>query len=381
MLFSEIVGHNDLKKRLIESVQEQRVAHAQLFSCASGAGGYPLALAYATFLFCSDSAKYERGDSCGGCSSCYKMAKMEHPDCHYVFPVNDPKGDDKPTSDKYISQWRKFVLDSGAYFSVKQWYGEIKIENKQGIIRREDANEVLHKMSLKSFEGGYKVVVFYLPELMRSEAANALLKLIEEPPKGTVFLFVCENIHKLMETIRSRTQPILVPLLKEGEIAEKLLEIGVKNGTEIAHCANGNWGRALELLKVDSDNSLQDIFVDLMRLCYSSNYIGIFKWVDTISPLGRESHKAFCEFSLELLRNCYIKGAGLDNLSFVLPSQKGFVEKFAPFVNHLTIEPFVREYELLLRDLGQNGNAKILFTHFALMLCKIFAISKKELGR
>lgn len=381
MQFSQIIGLNDLKKRLIDSVVGNRVAHAQIFCGESGSGGYPLAVAYATFLFCSDREKYERGDSCGVCPSCFKMSKMEHPDCHYIFPVNDPKGDDKPTSDKYIAQWREFVEDSGGYFSVKQWYEVLKIENKQGIIRRDDANELMRKMSLKSFEGGYKIVIFYLPELMRVEAANALLKLVEEPPEKTLFLFVCEDTNRLITTIKSRTQPILIPKLDENTITEKLTQIGCSEPLQIAHCANGNWLKALELIKDDQSNALQDIFVDLMRLCYASNYLGIFKWVDTVVPLGREMHKAFCEFSLDLLRNCYIKGVGLDNLSFVLPSQRGFVEKFAPYVNHLTIEPFVNEYELLLRDLGQNGNAKIVFTHFALMLCKIFAVSKKELKR
>lgn len=378
MQFKEVIGLDDLKSRLVDSVESGRIAHAQIFCGESGCGGYPLALSYASYLFCSNRVD---GDSCGVCPSCYKMSRMEHADCHFVFPVNDPKGDDKPTSDKYIGRWRDFVLGSGGYFSVKQWYEELKIENKQGLIRREDANELLHKMSLKSFEGGYKIVIFYLPETMRAEASNSLLKLIEEPPANTLFLFVCEDVHRLISTIKSRTQPILVPKLPAETISKRLVELGVSDADSIARSANGNWLRAIELTKSDQTNALYDIFVDLMRLCYASNYLGIFKWVDTIAPLGRESHKAFCEFSLDLLRNCYMKGVGMDDLSFVLPSQKGFVEKFAPYVNHLTIEPFVAEYELLLRDLGQNGNAKIVFTHFALMLCKIFAQSKKELGR
>lgn len=377
MRFSEVIGLEELKSRLVSSSVIGRVAHAQMFIGDIGSGSYPLALAYATYILCHNP---DNGDSCGVCPSCYKMRKMEHPDCHFVFPVNDPKGDDKPTSDKYIVQWRNFVLGSGGYFSVKSWYEELKIENKQGIIRRDDADELLHKMSLKSFEGGYKVVVFYLPELMRVEAANALLKLIEEPPAKSLFLFVSEDSGRVLETIRSRTQHILVPKVSQDAISAKLTELGVANSAEISLISNGNWLKALNLTKSDQEDAMYNVFVDLMRLCYASNYIGIFKWVDTIVPMGRESHKTFCSFSIDLLRNCYMRGIGMDRFSFVLPQQNGFVTKFAPYVNHLSLEPFIREYELLLRDLQQNGNAKILFTHFALMLCKIFAQSKKDLG-
>ena len=383
MLFSEIIGHDKIKQQLVKSHSTGRIAHAQLFTSTQGGGGYPMALAYATYIMCKNPSAT---DACGVCSECYKMNKLEHPDCHMVFPVNDAKtqSDNPPTSDKYIKQWREFIVGNGGYFSVAQWYGKLAIENKQGIIRREEAAQLYAKLSLKSYEGGYKIAIVYLPELFKNEAANALLKIIEEPPAKTLFILVSENPDNIITTIKSRAQYISMRAVDDNVIAQNLIARNLvsdaKIAGKIAHSAMGSWETALSIANENAQKSqVAEQFVALMRLCYTSDYIAIFQWVETFIPLGRETHKEFANYSLMMFRNCYMKNLGLNHLAFVVPSAEQFTDKFAPFVGGKQIEQFVEQYELLLRDLFQNANAKILFTHFALSLCKIFAEAKKDL--
>ena len=383
MLFSEIIGHDKIKQQLVKSHSTGRIAHAQLFTSTQGGGGYPMALAYATYIMCKNPSAT---DACGVCSECYKMNKLEHPDCHMVFPVNDAKtqSDNPPTSDKYIKQWREFIVGNGGYFSVAQWYGKLAIENKQGIIRREEAAQLYAKLSLKSYEGGYKIAIVYLPELFKNEAANALLKIIEEPPAKTLFILVSENPDNIITTIKSRAQYISMRAVDDNVIAQNLIARNLVSDAQIAgkiaHSAMGSWETALSIANENAQKSqVAEQFVALMRLCYTSDYIAIFQWVETFIPLGRETHKEFANYSLMMFRNCYMKNLGLNHLAFVVPSAEQFTDKFAPFVGGKQIEQFVEQYELLLRDLFQNANAKILFTHFALSLCKIFAEAKKDL--
>ncbi|MFI3295466.1 MAG: DNA polymerase III subunit delta [Rikenellaceae bacterium] len=383
MRFAQVIALDKLKQQLRSDVNSSRISHAQMFCGEQGGGSYPLALAYATYIMCENPT---HGDSCGECASCYKMDRLAHPDLHFVFPVNDAKASstDKPTSDKYIQQWRDMVLDGAGYINISQWYKELGIENKQGLIRREEANEIIRKVSLKSFEGGYKVVIVFMPELLRDEAANSLLKVIEEPPAQTLFLFVSSQSDRIIGTIRSRVQSIVVPPLSDDEIAHELVAREITDrdtAQEIAHSVRGNWGRALQVAQSGEDDEIYQEFVGLMRLCYLSNYLGIFDWVNSISSRGREFHKRFCTVSLDLIRDCYMEGIGLSSLNFALPDRVAFVRKFAPFANHSTMDRFVQEYELLLRDLTRNGNSKIVFTHFALTLCKIFAIAKMEINK
>lgn len=381
MLFNDIIGYDDIKRQLIQTATTGRISHAQLLSGASGAGAYPLALAYATYIMCRNKGL---DDACGVCPECYKMNRLEHPDLHLVFPVNDAKtsSTDKPTSDKYITQWREFITQTNSYFNISQWYQRLGIENKQGIIRKEEANEIVRKMSLKSFEGGYKIVIVCLPETMRDEASNTLLKLLEEPPAKTLFLLVTDQPDKIIGTIRSRTQELKIPALNDELIAKNIagkFNLPTNEASQIAHSAMGSWGLAIQMVEEQQNSELYENFIALMRLCYVSNYLGIFQWVETIAPLGREFHKSFCHTSLTVLRNCYVQGIGMSQINFCKPGQSDFINRFAPFVNNLTIEQFIEEYELLLRDISQNGNTKIVFTHFALTLCKVFAQAKKQL--
>lgn len=350
MNFSQITGHETIKNRLIHGVKSGRISHAQLFAGAPDSGALPLAIAYARYILCPARTN---SDPCQECPTCYKTQKLEHADLHFIFPVNKSKqstgsSTDKPISDHFIGRWREFLIQNGGVFSEREWYSYIDIENQQGIINKAEANELLRKMSFKSFEGGYKIVIIYLPERMNVEAANTLLKLIEEPPPFTLFLFVSENPDDIITTIRSRVQSISLPSLPS---LKKL-------------------GRG--------DEELFDLFVELMRIGYTAKYIELFDWVDSIAPQGREFHKSFCENSIAILRECYMQGIGCGALAPVAEERQAFIANFAPFVNHLSVEALIAEFELLLRQIKQNGSAKILLTHFALMVSKILQNVKRD---
>lgn len=384
MLFKDIIGHEAVKDRLRQTVAEDRISHALLFAGGEGTGALPLAMAYAQYVHCRNRTPQ---DACGECPECYRMQRMEHPDFHFVFPVNTSseavatgRSDDKPRSDQFLHLWRQIIPETGGYFTEAQWYERLGIENKQGLINKNEANELLRKMALKSFEGGYKTVVIWLPERLHDSAANTLLKLIEEPPAGTLFLFVSERPDQIIATIRSRTQLISLAALDDSQIAEKLqADYGLDpdRAGEISRLAQGNWiaarGTARPADQTSVAGELDDYFIRLMRLCYQQKYLELFSWAEEIAGLGREKQKQFCSASLNVLRECYLTGAGMEPISYTPSGRISFCRNFAPYVNHLTVENYIREYELLLSQLRQNGNPKILFTHFAMSLCKIVA--------
>lgn len=382
MKFSQVIGQTVLKEQLAEMARSGRISHAMLFSSqSSGTGALPLALAYATYVMCQDPDK--QGDSCGRCASCFQMQAMQHPDCHYVYPVNNSKlatsvgrGDGKPISDMFVELFRGLCGKTDGYFTEQELYKTIGIENAQGNISKSEATEILRKMSFKSFAGGYKVVIVWLPERMNDAAANSLLKLIEEPAKGTLFLFVSEQLDRVLSTIVSRCQGVVVPSVEDHDIEEALKKRGIDQASaaQIAHRSQGDWIEALRMAALSSDDGQgQDTerFMALMRLCYANKYIELFSWAETMVPLGREAQKQFCETSLEILRSCYMQGIGMERISYVNPKDAEFCRRFAPFVNHASVEGLIEEFETLLRQIRQNGNPKILFPHFALMISKL----------
>lgn len=352
MNFSSISAHSEIKKRLISTVQSGRVSHAQLFGGDSTSYALPMAIAYARYLLCPNRGE---NDPCEVCPTCYKTRNLEHPDLHFVFPVNKSKlsrsvsssSGDKPISDHFIHLFREFVIQRKGVFTETEWYEKMGIENQQGNINKEDATELLRKMSFKSFEGGYKVVIVYLPERMHTAAANALLKLVEEPPSGTLFLFVSETPDKVISTITSRTQILSLP--PQGRLK-------LSNEEFFVH------------------------FTTLMRQGYLSEFVGLMSWSERIAQLTREEIKAFMEYSISMLREAYIIGTGNIGLSALEGDELDFARKFAPYVNHLTIEPLVKEFELALSQIKSNGSAKIVFTHFALQISKIIINGKRALS-
>ena len=391
MLFKDIVGQDDIKRHLREMVRQGRISHAMLFTGAEGSGALPLALAYAQYVNCRNRSD---DDSCGVCPECYRMQQLEHPDCHYIYPVNTSKeavatgrADDKPRSEQFLHLWRQLIPETGGYLTEREWYAALGIENQQGIINKNDANELVRQMGFKSFEGGYKTVIIWLPERMHEAAANTLLKLVEEPPDKTLFLFVSFEPEKIISTIRSRTQIVALPGVPDDLVAQELVAregLATDRAEQIAHRAQGSWGAALRMARQPQNgpqDDNQDRFIRLMRLCYQQKYLALFDWAEEMAPLGREAQKQFCVAALTTIRECYLTGIGMEHIAYTDPAREQFCRNFAPYVSHVTVEAFVAEFELLLVQIRQNGNPRILFTHFAMSICKIIGAARAALKK
>lgn len=389
MQFKEIIGQEETKRHLRETVRSGRISHAMLFSGGEGAGALPLALAYAQYVNCRSRTDE---DSCGVCPECYRMQQMEHPDCHYIYPVNTSKeavatgrADEKPRSEQFLHVWRRVIPETGGYLTEQEWYAALGIENQQGIINKNDANELVRKMGFKSFEGGYKTVIVWLPERLHEAAANTLLKLVEEPPEKTLFLFVSFEPEKIIATIRSRTQIVALPGVPDDAIARELVArkgVPAERAEQVAHLAQGSWGAAVRLAAANATQSEhQERFIMLMRHCYQQKYLKLFEWAEEMAPLGREAQKQFCTAALGIVRECYMTGIGMGRIAYTDPAREQFCRNFAPYVSHITVEGFVAEFELLLAQIRQNGNPRILFTHFAMSVCKIIGAARAALKK
>lgn len=375
MRFAEVIGQNEVKSMLAKSIDEGRVSHAQLFSGQSGAGALPLALAYVQYLNCTDRRD---GDSCGKCASCRKMTNLAHPDLHFIFPTNSKGGgSQKPMSDSFMAEWRHIFATTGGYFDEQMWYNELGLDNQQGLIAKREADEVIKKLSFKSFEADYKSVIIWLPEKMGDEAANSLLKILEEPWPKTLFILVSVMPQKLLPTIISRAQETAVPniaqeALEQYAVSEKGLEAA--SAAAMARLANGNVLDMNRLLSASHNESVREnfeYFAQLMRFSYGDKHMDLLDWADAMSSLGRENQKRFLEYSIGMLRESYMLSAGLQNISYLWGGERDFCTKFAPFIGNHNIEQLVKANELALVHIRQNGNPKIVFTHFALSVSKM----------
>ncbi|MCC8173822.1 MAG: DNA polymerase III subunit delta [Odoribacter sp.] len=361
MLFKDIIGQEEVKKRLLASVQGGRISHAQLFAGSTGYGSLALALAFAQYVLCTGD---KQEDACGECICCKHMQKVIHPDVHFVFPV--VKKGKSPVSDEYINEWRNLLLKT-AYPSLEDWYTAMGVEdNAQASIYTEESANILKKLNLKSYESDYKIMIMWLPEKMNPECSNKLLKIIEEPFEKTLFLLVSENPEQIISTIQSRTQRINIPPLQKEEIAQELkfrYHMAESKAMEYAHIAGGNWQKAVNLLQ-ESEQQVynQEKFVSLMRLCWERKMIPVNEWVNEITAQGRERQKNFIFHSLRMLRENFIKNLGIEELNYMTEREKSFSTKFSPYVNEANIIPLTEEFEKAYHDISRNGNARIIFT-------------------
>ncbi|MDR0661609.1 MAG: DNA polymerase III subunit delta [Prevotellaceae bacterium] len=377
MQFKDVIGHSDLKRRLIQSVQQGRISHAQLFLGASGYGNLPLALAYVQYVCCQNR---QEDDSCGTCPSCHKFGKLIHPDLHFAFPVNTSQKISKdPVSDSYIAQWREQVIES-PYFSEHDWYETIGIENKQGIIGKAEAELILHKMSFKPYESDYKIMLIWLPERMNATAANMLLKLVEEPPQNTIFLLVSDNSDLIIKTILSRTQLIKIPSIEESILAERLANEYELSGHESKVLARLSAGNYLEVNRIvrqqDEENDYFESFTTLMRKAYANDILGLLVWVDDTARLGREQQKSFLVYCQKMIRENFILNLKVDAV-YITGAEREFSEKFSQFITAANAFDIYKELNLAIAHIGQNGNAKIIFTDLALKISRSLISAKK----
>ena len=373
MTFAVIPGHKEIKDRLLRSVKEERVSHAQLFSGPEGCGSMALALAFARYVSCENRTE---SDSCGTCKSCIKYEKLIHPDLHFVFPVIKGKKAPDPVSDNYLEEWRPFVMKS-PYFTINNWMDFIEVGNAQGMIFASEASEIIKKLSLKTFESDFKIMIIWLPEKMHLATANKLLKMIEEPPEKTLFLLVSEEPDKVIPTILSRCQLVKIPSFRSNDIEKYLIgrfNIAIDKATDISRVSNGNMARAIELCE-NEDSSLANLehFKSLMRFAWKRDIISIINWAEEISATGREAQKNFISFSMRILReNLMLSLDQVKNkLVFLTGHEATFSSKFHPFINQNNIYPLTEEFNLVYSHIESNGNAKIIFLDLALKVTRL----------
>ena len=377
MRFADIIGQQQLKEHLVRSVNSGRISHAQLFTGCSGAGTLPLAVAYAQYIHCHNR---KDGDSCGVCPSCRQIEQLAHPDLHFVFPVNKQgkKSGEVVLSSarEFVDLWRDMFAKTGGYFSSRQWFDALNLgKTLKGVITAKESEEIIRRLGFKSFESEYKTMIIWLPETMNEEAANKLLKLLEEPWDKTVFILVTEHSDRLLKTITSRTQEVTVPRLT----AEDLLPIVLQSETDSAKAqsiARLACGDVIELRRLlgQADDSLRrenfNSFCAVMRLSYNNKHLELMNWADDVAALSREHQRGMLLDFSRLLREAFMIHAGLAEVSYLWGEEAAFCKKFAPFIDEKNIEPILEQIESALRQINQNGNPRIVFTHFALAVSK-----------
>jgi DNA polymerase-3 subunit delta' len=372
MLFREVIGQQEVKQRLIQSVKEDRIAHAQLLLGAEGCGNLALAVAYAQYINCHNRTDE---DSCGVCPSCNKFQKLIHPDLHFVYPVATTKSITKePVSDDFIVQWRELLLQS-PYFSLLQWYSYIEVENKQGIISKNESQEILRKLNLKTFEADYKIMIVWMPERMNIAAANKLLKILEEPPDKTLFLLVSENTGMMLQTILSRAQLIKIAKIRDEDLMKYLeanFSYPAQQIADAVRLADGNVINALRALQSDEENAHNlEKFISLMRLCWTKDVLGLLQWCESMAGIGRERQKSFLGYTLRMVRENFVMNCQVPELALLTQKEAEFSSKFFPFINQNNVYQMVEELNKAQYHIESNGNDKIIFLDTALKLIKL----------
>ncbi len=372
MQFKEVVGQKIIKEKLVHTIKENRVSHAQLFLGPEGSGNLALAIAYAQYISCE---KKQGDDACGVCLSCIKYKKLAHPDLHFIFPVSTSKTVKKdPVSDDYIASWRETIIEN-PYINQNKWYEIIDVENKQGIISKNESYEILKKLNLKTYESEYKIMIIWLPEKMNAFAANKLLKLIEEPPAKTLFLMVSENSEQILPTILSRTQLIKIPRIDNESMRNTLCDrfgLPPEKADDIVHLANGNYFQAQNLI----DSSEEDFFnfeqfSYLMRLAYQRKVIDVMSWVDEISQIGREKQKNFLAYAIRLVRENFMLNINHRDIVYLTLKELEFSEKFSQFIHQENVRQLYMALNTAHADIEMNAYNKIVFLDLALKIIKL----------
>lgn len=377
MFFKDILGLSHIKNHLTLSADAGRIPHAQLFVGPEGSGLLPMALAYAQYIICNNTNSENEG---GEVACNIKFNSFSHPDMHFAFPVaNSDKAKSHAISDHYIQEWRNFMSEQ-PYGNLFDWYRLIEIEKKQGQIGVDEAQNILKKLSLKSYEGGYKVMIIWMAERMNTAASNKLLKLIEEPPDKTIFLLLCQDEGQIIQTIKSRCQVLHFPPLAEEAVISGLIDKGAtkEEAMRIAHEANGDFNKALDLFHNDSEDLVfEKWFVQWVRSAFKAkgNRAAIHElilWSEELAKTGRETQKKFLHYCIMVMRQALLLNYGAAELTYMKIHVDGFqLKKFAPFIHENNILPIIEELENAIYHVERNGNAKIIFTDLSIKLTRL----------
>lgn len=380
MYFNEVIGQRESRRRLLQLVAENRVPHAMMLCGPEGCGKMALALAFASLLLGDigpeEEAEPELRDFVGGFSQQQRanahamLAKWEHPDLHFTFPVVK-KGPTTPTTSlDYMKQWNQYLAD-GPYIKHDQWAERLK-DKKMAMIYEPESDRLQHELMLKSNQGGYKVALVWQPESMNATCANKLLKLLEEPPSQSVFLFVSEDPGRLLETIRSRVQRIDIPRLETEDIEQALISrraLTPDMAHRVARLANGSWTRALESIDASNESrTFLDLFIMLMRLAYKRDAKELKKWSLAVADFEREKQVRMLSYFLRMIRENFIYNFHNPELNYMTQEEEDFSKNFARFINEANVVEISEAMEKATVDIARNGNPKMVFFSMALQL-------------
>jgi DNA polymerase-3 subunit delta' len=378
MLFSQILGQDYIKNHLTKSATSGRIPHAQLFVGPEGSGTLAMAIAYSQYVLCGN---FDAENNTGNEFCNLKFKSISHPDLHFIFPTVTTEDVKKnPKSLDFMADWRQFITEN-PYGGLFDWYQILGVQNKQGEIRVDDAQEILKALALKSYEGGYKIVIVWMAEKMNITASNKLLKLLEEPPEKTVFILISENEEEIIQTIRSRCQVLHFNGLSEKIIADGLIlmeNIEASLADKIAHQSQGNYNKALLLLNEESEElPFEEWFVLWVRAAFRAKgnaaaIQDLILWSEQIASLGREKQKKFLNFCIDMFRQALLLNYETPKLVYMeMKVPKFKLENFAPFVNGNNINDIFKELSDAMYHIERNGNAKIILTDLSIKLTRL----------
>ena len=390
MLFKEITGQNEIKRRLIQTVHENRVSHAQLFYGPEGSRKLAMAIAYAQFINCRnrsfDPGSPGGSDACGTCPSCVKFSKLIHPDLHFIYPVVKTKEVDKdPMSRDFIKTWRETLLENDFRLNLNDWYKVAGFEKKQGIINADDCSEILRTLSYKSYESEFKVMIIWMADRLYHSAAPKILKILEEPPDKSLFILITENPERIINTILSRTQAIKFPRLLDEDLMHDLTEkynCTAEEAQQIIPLADGNLTRAVKIRMNDEDELFYlEKFVLWMRLCYLNDLSKSLDFVSEMAKMGREKQKNFLAYAVRIMRNALLINYKNPHLTSLNQEEKDFVIKFGKFINHTNILTLTDEFEKAQYHIERNANPSILFMDLSMTVTVLLLTAEKALAK
>lgn len=360
MQFSKVIGQKEIKDHLIQEVNNGKISHAQLFIGQEGYGTLPLALAFVQYLFCKNK---QQNDSCGMCDSCVKITDLQHPDVHFSYPTVLSVA---KTSKEVFSSWRNKIKED-PYFDLNQWINTIDSKGRKPTIGNDESLEIIKSLALKSYEGGYKVMIIWGAEEMNDTSSNKLLKILEEPPAKTLFILISNNQERLLQTILSRTQVLRIPRIDTDELSLYLrnnFQLNHSNSDSIALRAEGNLIEARSFVSEHSDVVVdRDLFIELMRVCYKKDVIQMLDWSEKIATENQEKQKVFIQYCLYMFRQSLLKNYTQDILLRVSNEEADFLKNFAKFITGNNIVSFNETFNNAYYYLERNANPKIVFTN------------------
>ena len=371
MLFKDVIGNDKVKSLLLNNLEKDKISHCQLFASPPGCGSLPMALAYARKIITNNSPVPE---------SCNKMlANLTHPDLHFIYPViNTAEFKSKAVSSNFLPTWSDFV-NRNPYGGIYDWYSFAGFEKKQGKIGVDEAENLVKKMSLKSFKGSWKCAIIWMAETINVSATNKLLKLIEEPPEKTLFIFIAENHDLMLDTLTSRCLKIFLNNLTASEIETALVAKGVSSvlSKKAVIASGGSFSAALSFAtNPDQNMKFEDWFHSWVRVAFrvknnKESLLDLINWVKNISSSGRETQKSFLIYSLELFRQAFLTNFGLNKLVNHSSRSDFNFQKFSNYISSVNIEGIYFEMEKAYNNIVSNGNSYMIFTDLSLKLTRL----------